>query len=81
MTSTSHEIALNFAEKFQKEYPNTPIHELMEELRQAIDDHVEQVKSVGLGGVGGNEVALPDDDDVNTDSALNMGRTLDMGKQ
>ena len=43
--------------------------------------HEQQVKSVDLADVGGNEVALPTNDDVNTDSALNMGRTLDAGRQ
>lgn len=51
---TSHEIALTFAEKFQNEYPNTPIYLLMEELRKAIDDYVEeQVNSGDLADVGG----------------------------
>lgn len=40
---------------------------------------LKQVKSVDLADVGG---ALPNySDDVNTESALNMGRTLDIGKQ
>jgi hypothetical protein len=38
-------------------------------------------EALPIADVGGNEVALPADDDVNTESALNMGRTLDMGKQ
>lgn len=38
-------------------------------------------EALPIGDVGGNEVTLPTDDDVNTESALNMGRTLDMGKQ
>ena len=47
---TSHEIALNFTERFQQEYPNTPIHELIEGLRQAIDDHVQSVDLADVGG-------------------------------
>jgi hypothetical protein len=51
-TLTSHEIAVRFAEKFQREYPNTPIYQLMEELRIAIDEYEQQVKSVDLADVG-----------------------------
>ena len=57
---TSHDIALTFAEKFQSEYPNTPIYKLMEELRITIDDHVQQVKSVDLANVVGRSEQLPE---------------------
>lgn len=49
--------------------------EFIEELNKAL----QQVKSVDLDSVGG--ALLSDSDDVNTESALNMGRTLDIGKQ
>ena len=39
MSKSSHEIALDFTEKFQAQYPNTDSHVLMEELRVAIDEH------------------------------------------
>ena len=49
---TSHSIALKFAEKFQRSYPETAIHVLMEELRSDIDELVQQrdehIKPFGL---------------------------------
>jgi len=71
-------------EKMSKFFDNVTGEELvaqLEELGYKLIEKEQQVKSVDLADVGGNEVALPTDDDVNTESALNMGRTLDMGKQ
>jgi len=46
---TSHEIALKFSEKLQFEYQVTDIHVMMEELREAIDQHVKnKVKIVDV---------------------------------
>jgi len=36
---TSHEIALDFSEKFQNNYPQKPLFQMMEDLKIEIDRH------------------------------------------
>ena len=57
----------------------TPTGKWIEKSKTGYQPKNSKVYSVDLANVGG---ALPNySDDVNTESALNMGRTLDIGKQ